>query len=379
MASSVEAEKVLKKLRKLEANMVCPNCATKAVPGVGFGNVCMKFKTFICDLCKTSHQAISHRVKSFSMSTWTMDEVLDLTIERNGGNEAALHIWLANAPPPGGKYAGGIRPKSGDDVNVFKRFVTDCYEHGKFKASTPFMPLANETNSINTNGARNASYHNHTGSNRSLAPPAPLAKTEPKSPKSLRKVGSGSNVKATTSSPDIDLLGFDISTPSSPPGSDFGSFSAAPIASNSVFDPFSSPVLATAPMSTESASFDPFGSNNTMVPALSAATSAFPTTASAFTASTPTLNPTNLHHFSMQPPTQQQQNIPTSTFSPSFDPFSSSQPLNNMGGNSHNSGGNNNGRSTADVLSLFDQAPPVLPSAATTTTVLNSNRAASIR
>ena len=80
------AEAVLKKLRRLETNMVCPNCGTNAVPGVGFGNVCVKFKTFICDLCKTSHQAISHRVKSFSMSTWTMDEVLDLSIERHGGN-----------------------------------------------------------------------------------------------------------------------------------------------------------------------------------------------------------------------------------------------------------------------------------------------------
>ena len=243
MSSSLEAEKVLKKLRKLEVNMVCPNCATKAVPGVGFGNVCVKFKTFICDLCKTSHQAISHRVKSFSMSTWTMDEVMDLTIERNGGNEAALHIWLANAPPPGGKYAGGIRPKSGDDVNVFKRFVTDCYEHGKFKASTPFMPLANESNSINTNGARFAAHHSNNGSSsRSLAPPAPTAKTPPRSPKSLRKVGSsGSNVKP--SSPDVDLLGsFDLLSspaPSTPGGSDFGAFSAAPSASNHVFDPFS--------------------------------------------------------------------------------------------------------------------------------------------
>ena len=260
MSSSLEAEKVLKKLRKLDVNMVCPNCGTKAVPGVGFGNVCVKFKTFICDLCKTSHQAISHRVKSFSMSTWTMDEVLDLSIERNGGNEAALHIWLENAPPPGGKYAGGVRPKSGDDVNVFKRFVTDCYEHGKFKASTPFMPLANESNSINTSGARSTPHHGNNGTSRSLAPPAPLVKTtSPKSPKSLRKVGSGSNVKP--SSPDVDLLGFDMPETSTSGGSDFGSFSAAPSANNqtinnhissggsTVFDPFGSP-QRTAPMST---------------------------------------------------------------------------------------------------------------------------------
>ena len=131
-------ELMLKKLRRLESNMKCPNCGTPAQPGIGFGNICVKFKTFICDLCKTSHQAISHRVKSFSMSTWTMDEVMELTSDRNGGNLVALHVWLANAPPPGGRYPGGYRPKEGDKVETFKQFVTDCYEHGKFKANTPF-------------------------------------------------------------------------------------------------------------------------------------------------------------------------------------------------------------------------------------------------
>ena len=131
-------ELALKKLRRLESNMKCPNCGTPAPPGIGFGNMCIKYKTFICDLCKTSHQAISHRVKSFSMSAWTMDEVMELTLERNGGNFVALHVWLANAPPPGGKYPGGFRPKEGDKVEIFKQFVTDCYEHGKFRANSPF-------------------------------------------------------------------------------------------------------------------------------------------------------------------------------------------------------------------------------------------------
>jgi transposase-like protein len=46
------AETLLKKIRKLDYNMSCPNCGTQAQVGVGFGNVCVKFKTFICDLCK---------------------------------------------------------------------------------------------------------------------------------------------------------------------------------------------------------------------------------------------------------------------------------------------------------------------------------------
>ena len=131
-------ELMLKKLRRLPANMTCPNCGTPAQPGIGFGNVCVKFKTFVCDLCKTSHQAISHRVKSFSMSTWTMEEVMDLTVDRKGGNQVALHVWLAKAPAFGERYSGGSRPKEGDKIEIFKQFITDCYEHGKFKATTPF-------------------------------------------------------------------------------------------------------------------------------------------------------------------------------------------------------------------------------------------------
>lgn len=69
------------------------------------------------------------------MSNWTMEEVDALTSRRNGGNEAALHTWLQNAPPVGGKYSGGCRPKAGDRVEVYKQFILDCYEHGKFKSS----------------------------------------------------------------------------------------------------------------------------------------------------------------------------------------------------------------------------------------------------
>lgn len=76
-------------------------------------------------MCKTSHQAISHRVKSVSMSAWTIEEVRELMDGNGGGNAAAKHIWLLNAPPPGGKYPGGQRPRQGDRVEIFKQFVID--------------------------------------------------------------------------------------------------------------------------------------------------------------------------------------------------------------------------------------------------------------
>ena len=86
---NAQAEAALKRLRKLEQNCVCPNCGTHNQ--FGFGNVCVKFKTFVCDNCKSSHQAISHRCKSVTMSTWNMEEVQELTAQRGGGNLAACH------------------------------------------------------------------------------------------------------------------------------------------------------------------------------------------------------------------------------------------------------------------------------------------------
>ena len=91
--------------------MTCPNCGTEASRGVGFGHVCVKYKTFICDMCKASHQAISHRVKSVSMSTWTLEEVQELMQERGGGNEVCRQTILASAPPFGKKYNGGKNVK----------------------------------------------------------------------------------------------------------------------------------------------------------------------------------------------------------------------------------------------------------------------------
>ena len=53
MTDKKAAENALKKLRKLEGNMVCPNCGTRAPPGIGYGNICVKFKTFVCNNCES--------------------------------------------------------------------------------------------------------------------------------------------------------------------------------------------------------------------------------------------------------------------------------------------------------------------------------------
>eukprot|EP00966_Prymnesium_polylepis_P307726 7111172-Prymnesium_polylepis.1 len=52
---------VLNKLRRLPENKKCGSCNYE--DRMGFKNVCMKFKIFICDDCKSAHQAYSHRCK----------------------------------------------------------------------------------------------------------------------------------------------------------------------------------------------------------------------------------------------------------------------------------------------------------------------------
>jgi hypothetical protein len=76
-----------------------------------------------------------------------MDEVNELTDQMHGGNAAAQHIWLGNAPPCGKRYQGGSRPKEGDRIEIFKQFVLDAYEMGKFKADTPYVPGSGSSSS----------------------------------------------------------------------------------------------------------------------------------------------------------------------------------------------------------------------------------------
>mmetsp|Transcript_62305 Transcript_62305/g.179203 ORF Transcript_62305/g.179203 Transcript_62305/m.179203 type:complete len:456 (+) Transcript_62305:150-1517(+) len=117
------AEQKVKKLARLPSNCICPNCGTHKQ--FGFSTVCIKFHTFVCNHCKSSHQAISHRCKSLTMSSWTDAEAAELEAK---GNDYARRTWLKNAPPVGTNR----RPKEGDSIDVFKQFVVDAYEHRKY-------------------------------------------------------------------------------------------------------------------------------------------------------------------------------------------------------------------------------------------------------
>jgi hypothetical protein len=116
-------EERIKKLAKLPSNCTCPNCGT--TKKFGFGTVCMLSLAFVCNECKSSHQAISHRCKSLTMSSWTEAEVLQIT---KAGNDVCRATWLAKAPPCGSNG----RPQPGMDIMVYKRFIEAAYERKLF-------------------------------------------------------------------------------------------------------------------------------------------------------------------------------------------------------------------------------------------------------
>jgi hypothetical protein len=119
--SAAEAEAALGKLRKSSANRSCVNCREQS--RLGFGAVCVKFGTFVCNNCKSAHQSFSHRVKSVTMSTWTVEEVEAL--RALGGNDAARAKWFA-------KFSAAdeerLTPKPGDNLDRYKELVAKVYE-----------------------------------------------------------------------------------------------------------------------------------------------------------------------------------------------------------------------------------------------------------
>ena len=138
--SAAGAEKAINQLRKLPANKVCGTCPYEE--RMGFKNVCMKFKIFICDDCKSAHQAFSHRCKvhaarrrrlrvrrpraqpsallpppqSVTMSNWTMAEVDILRHENGGGNANNNAKIFAKLPPDFRRPQKGCHP---DDLKEF--------------------------------------------------------------------------------------------------------------------------------------------------------------------------------------------------------------------------------------------------------------------
>ncbi|KAG7400906.1 Arf-GAP domain and FG repeat-containing protein 2 [Phytophthora boehmeriae] len=276
--SAAEAEVALNALKKLEANKTCVNCGN--YNRFGHQNICEKVKTFVCSNCKSAHQSYSMRVKSVSMSNWTMDEVDALKEQNGGGNAVAGRVWL-------GLWDEGQmrKPTKDDPLDYYKQFINRVYNDKAFydesgfngssrqAASSPAAAAA-PVNLLDFDGpsqqkASSGSFDAFSGgSNDGWGNFAAAPQSTP-SVSSDDGFGSFAAAPAPANGGFADFSAAPASAPASGAGSEaFGAFTAAPQApapSSSSFDPFAAStgdVFAPTPMSNGngSAAFDPFAS-----------------------------------------------------------------------------------------------------------------------
>ncbi|KAI2493415.1 hypothetical protein MHU86_21114 [Fragilaria crotonensis] len=276
------AEEKVKRLAKLKSNTICPNCGTEKK--FGFGSVCIKFYTFVCNECKSSHQAISHRCKSTTMSSWTDEEVAEL--ERKG-NEYCLGTWLKHAPPCGQNG----RPQPGSDLTVYKRFVVDAYENKRYFGNydgpvSATVAVAAPQAQVAPWAAPPPRSAARTDFQRMKQVPAPASAPTPPLVDLLDFASPVSLTTTATPAPStIDLFGDFTSAQSEAPTFDAfavpSSQAPAPAANNDLFESLnqnSNTIPASLAPAPRSADFTGF----TMPPATTTAAAGAPSTASDF-------------------------------------------------------------------------------------------------
>ncbi|RLN96989.1 hypothetical protein BBJ28_00016372 [Nothophytophthora sp. Chile5] len=263
---AAEAEAALNALKKREANKSCVNCGN--YNKFGHQNVCEKPRTFVCSNCKSAHQSFSMRVKSVSMSNWTMAEVDALRDENGGGNAAAARVWLARWDETQMR-----KPTAQDPLDYYKQFINRVYN--------------------------DKAFYDEAGAGSSSAPPA-AERSPSRSPEGRRAAPA----------PAVDLLGFDAAPAAakqpevasfdafsgsqwtannSSNAADWGNFAAAPVAPHSSpNDGFAAFGSAPAP----SDGFANFSAAPAATPTPAASTEVFGAFASAPVApSTPSFDP----------------------------------------------------------------------------------------
>mmetsp|Transcript_44779 Transcript_44779/g.87770 ORF Transcript_44779/g.87770 Transcript_44779/m.87770 type:complete len:290 (+) Transcript_44779:46-915(+) len=125
---------ILREVRMVKANKSCLDCGAK-----GATTVVCNTNTFVCTECSGIHREINHRIKSISMSTFSMEEVLAL---QAGGNSVGKKYWLATfgnsgdvAPDP--SLPAAVRQTKIRDfiraVYVYKQYVSKDKDKKKKK------------------------------------------------------------------------------------------------------------------------------------------------------------------------------------------------------------------------------------------------------
>ncbi|TDH70482.1 hypothetical protein CCR75_006293 [Bremia lactucae] len=260
---AAEAEAALNALRKLESNKVCINCGS--YNRFGHQNICEKVHTFVCSNCKSAHQSFSMRVKSVSMSNWSMEEVNELRDENGGGNAAAERIWLGRWDESSMR-----KPTKEDSLDYYKQFINSVYNEKAFyigaddlnaSKSTSFSGTLDQLGAVGnlldleaTDLKNSSNLGLHTFPTQSLI----TANEEWGNFAAAPGVNSSNDdFGAFVAAPaPTTLLLDDVGDALSADSDDFNAFTSAPFAltANS-FDPFALPANVLKP---STASFDPF-------------------------------------------------------------------------------------------------------------------------
>ncbi|KAI5443572.1 probable ADP-ribosylation factor GTPase-activating protein AGD14 [Lathyrus oleraceus] len=146
-------EKIIRGLMKLPPNRRCINCNS-----LGPQYACTTFWTFICITCSGIHREFTHRVKSVSMSKFTLQEVDAL---QNGGNQRAREIYLKNWD-----FQKQRLPDS-SNVDKVREFIKNVYVDKRYAGikSSERPPRDAQSPTIHDDEIRRASsYHSYSQS-----------------------------------------------------------------------------------------------------------------------------------------------------------------------------------------------------------------------
>jgi hypothetical protein len=278
---AAEAEAALNALKKLEANKTCVNCGN--YNRFGHQNICEKVRTFVCSNCKSAHQSYSMRVKSVSMSNWTMDEVDALRDQNGGGNAAAARVWF-------GRWDESQlrRPTKDDPLDYYKQFINRVYNDKAFY---------DEDGASAASSSPSAKSSSRSSATSTAAPVSNLLDFDAPAQK---QPSAGFDAFGASSSSGNDGWGNFAAAPVAPVANDgFGAFVSAPAPSNGGFADFSA-----APVPAPAASADAFGAFASASPA--------PTS----TSSSSSFDPFAVSGGSVLTP-----NAPSSNGAAPFDPF----------------------------------------------------------
>ena len=178
------------------------------------------------------------------MSSWDHGEALKLKVH---GNDYARKVWLATAPPPG---VGG-RPREGDDIDVFKRFVVDAYERRRYYRD-PTSSDGGDRGTDITGAAEDAKN-------------VVSAKVRPSMPVSEPAINAAPVRTPSTVAPApvVDLLDFGaFDTPAPAPATVINSSPRVASSSDAFFDPFNNNSAAMVNQSTTAATNNIVTSNS---------------------------------------------------------------------------------------------------------------------